>query len=353
VRSSTLVISLFMIACSAPHGEHAAELRAAVLEGSASPPSRDQVVFVHVEGGSGTWNDCTGTLIAPRAVVTAKHCVAAVPDRTFVCSGEGELLDDGAGAGVFGAPVEASSVQIYLGRSPIAEPAALGKKIFETGSFQACRDDLAVVVLDRAIELPTYSTLPRSPHTQIGDELRLVGYGTGQHTGLVERRELPNVRVTDVDSGLGEPSTSTPRRSFVVDGNTVCIGDSGGPALSMDGDTLIGVYSRITGDCLSLESRNTFMLVAGYLDLLEEALNHGGGIAYFANDDQGPEAMASAGEGTQSDGFNCALGGRGAAWGWPLLLSLFGLASLRRARARPARAARRPERDRSCSPKRC
>ena len=85
MRSSTLVISLFVVACSAPHGEQAAELRAAVLEGSASPPSRDQVVFVHVEGGSGTWNDCTGTLIAPRAVVTAKHCVAAVPDRTDPC----------------------------------------------------------------------------------------------------------------------------------------------------------------------------------------------------------------------------------------------------------------------------
>ncbi len=137
MRSSTLVISLFAIACSAPHTEHEAELRAPVLEGSSSPPSRDQVVFVHVEGGSGTWNDCTGTLIAPRAVVTAKHCVAAVPDRTFVCSGDGELLGDGAGAGVFGAPVEPSTVQIYLGQSPIAEPAALGKKLFPDWLFSS------------------------------------------------------------------------------------------------------------------------------------------------------------------------------------------------------------------------
>lgn len=351
MRSSTVVISLFAIACSAQDPLAEAELRAAVIEGSASPSSRDQVVFVHVEGGSGTWNDCTGTLIAPRAVVTAKHCVAPVPDRTFVCSGDGELIGDGAGAGVFGAAVEPGAVQIYLGQTPAEQPAALGKKVFETGSFQACRDDLAVVVLDRAIELATYSTLARSPDTQVGDELRLVGYGSGQHTGLVERRELPNVRVTDVDSGLAEPSTSTPRRSFVVDGNTVCIGDSGGPALSMDGDTLIGVYSRITGDCLSRESRNTFMLVAGYLDLLEEALNHGGGVAYFA--DGGREPRRAAGESAHPDGFTCAVGGPRAARGWTALLPLLGLAWLRRARARPGRAARLLARDRSRSPKQC
>ncbi len=315
-----------------------------MLEGSQSPSTRDQVVFLHVEGTSGSWNDCTGTLIAPRAVVTAKHCVATVPDRPFVCSGDGELVGDGAGAGVFGAPVEPSTVQIYTGARPVEEPAAFGKKLFHTGSFQACRDDLAVVVLDRAIELPTYSTLPRSPDTQIGDELRLVGYGTGQRTGLVERRELPNVRVTDVDSGLGEPSASTPPRSFVVDGNTVCIGDSGGPALSMDGDTLIGVYSRITGDCLSLESRNTFMLVAGYLDLLEEALNHGGGIAYFADDAAAPPPSSNETDGASA--FNCALGGRRAGGGWMTFLSLGAVAALRRARGKPVRATRRPERAR-------
>jgi len=257
-------------------------------------------------------------------------------------------VDDGAGAGVFGAPVEPQTVEIYIGSPPPPEPAARGARLFQTGSFQACRDDLAVVVLDRDIVVPAYSTLPRSPHTEIGDELRLVGYGTGQHTGIVERRELPNVRVTDIHTGVGPPSNSTPARSFVVGGNTVCIGDSGGPALSMSGDTLLGVYSRITGDCLSRESRNTFMLVAGYLDLIEEALDQGGGVAYFAEDPAPAPGGSPSTQAARTDAFSCALARRAGRAGWDALwvLGFFSLVA-RRARAVPVRVAGRPERDRS------
>ncbi|HET9933840.1 MAG TPA: trypsin-like serine protease, partial [Polyangiaceae bacterium] len=114
------------------------------------------------------------------------------------------------------------------------------------------------------------------------------------HPGNIERREIPEVRVIDVakSDSLDDANATTPRRTFAVAGGTACFGDSGGPALSMTSGALVGVYSRITGDCFAVESRNTFMQAASFSDLFTRAFELVGEQPAL---EPGPEAPPSSG----------------------------------------------------------
>lgn len=279
VRLLAHLAGVVSLACSAAHpAEVAGESRAALLGGSISPAERDAVVFIRANHPDGSFADCTGTLLSPRVAVTAKHCVTLLQPGEFVCSGAGTLVEDGQGGGIFGAKVEGTSIEIYTGTAPVSAASAHVLASFTSESGDACHDDIAALVLDTPIQQPSYPALRAARPVRIGESVRLVGYGTVSHEALIERREIADVRVIDVgrDDGVLDPKATTPARSFVVAGGTACFGDSGGPALSMESGALVGVYSRITGDCYAIESRNAFILASSFTGLFERAFSQAG-----------------------------------------------------------------------------
>lgn len=267
-----------LVACSGGHSpDPTARSTVALVNGTLSPAERDAVVFIRANFTDSSFGDCTGTLLSPHVVVTAKHCVNMVQPGEFVCTGAGTLVDDGQGAGSFGAKVEPSRIEIYTGTAPVGAAAAHALTSFTSESSDTCHDDIAVLVLDTPIQEP-YPLIRMARPTVVGETVRLVGYGTLNHNELIERREIANVRVIDVGrtDGVQDPNATTPARTLVVGGATGCNGDSGGPALAMDTGALTGVYSRITGSCLAVDTRNTFMLASSFSDLLARAFEQAG-----------------------------------------------------------------------------
>jgi len=151
-QTGTVGAAALLVACGggAPQVE-SGQVTAAVIDGTPSPAEHDAVLLLHVEGQNGIFNDCTATLISPRIVVTAKHCVSLVQPGDFVCRGNGELVQDGTGAGIFGQVVDPASIAFYVGTTPSSAPASHGMQVVATGSPDACHDDIAMVVLDQPI----------------------------------------------------------------------------------------------------------------------------------------------------------------------------------------------------------
>ncbi|HMA96145.1 MAG TPA: trypsin-like serine protease [Polyangiaceae bacterium] len=266
-------------ACSGPEpSELDAQATSALIVGTLSPAESDAVVFVRANHDDGVFDDCTGTLVSPSVVITAKHCVTLVQPGKFVCKGAGTLVENGQGAGLFGAKIEPSRIEIHVGTAPDGGAMTRAIATFASESGDACHDDIAALVLESPIQQDSYPPLRAVRPTVIGERVRLVGYGTVGHGTLIERREAADVRVLDVgrDDGVNNPNATTPARSFVIGGGTACFGDSGGPALSMDTGALVGVYSRISGDCFAVESRNTFILASSFSALFARAFELAG-----------------------------------------------------------------------------
>lgn len=289
-------VPLFLLGCSDQPSDHEYQsTRSGIIGGAPSSASRDAIVFLRGSQG-GKWNDCTGTLLSPSVVLTARHCVAAMHPGEFVCDGAGELLQDGTSAGTFGATIDPAAVSIYTGSVPSSEPASKGRAIVSARSPHACRDDIALVVLDAPLT-DTPPVAVRNGRVVLGETVTVVGYGLGDHADRVERREAGELRVVDVgDDQAGEHAT-TPARSFVVPGGNLCFGDSGGPALASGSGELLGVYSRISGDCYAPESRNTFTSAVDFGELIQSAFAAAGEDWPNGSAGAGGAAEISTGEG--------------------------------------------------------
>jgi secreted trypsin-like serine protease len=202
---------------------------------------------------------CSGVLLAPNLVATARHCVAELTSTTIDCT-----------SSTFGALYPADKVFVTtdttITMASIDRAPTTAKVIVPTGSNQTsvCGNDIALLILGQSITLPEYATpviTPPMTDAQYEPIVAAIGYGIdtptdtqGNSAGI--RRIKQDVELTCIpdDTNFTDCFTDPEAKSVLtagefVSGDSTCEGDSGSAAFEQANFTngqwvAFGVLSR-------------------------------------------------------------------------------------------------------------
>ncbi len=211
---------------------------------------------------------CSGALVAPNLVLTARHCVSRSITSTPSCDAHGRshngahLADD----------ADPALIGVYVGEHVRVErdlPRAHGVKTLHPTGQVLCDADVAFLVLDRPLQ--GVAILPMRLHSPVasGESVRPVGFGGGAAATIGDRarREGSTVLAIGPSSNADTGAVLGPRE-FEVDRAT-CRGDSGGPALDTQTGEIVGVVSR--GGSCNAAGNHVYTRVDAYARLAQVA----------------------------------------------------------------------------------
>jgi MYXO-CTERM domain-containing protein len=265
---------------------------AAIFGGLPDAELQSGVVAVRV-GQQAPYEICSGALIAPNVVLTARHCVSEMVAKSVICTDRGES----ANGPHVGEDHPVSTIQVFAGERPDFHGAssAVATSIVHVAGSSLCNSDIALIVLDRAPQgarpLPVRLGKSVQPH----ESVRAIGYGkSDMNDGPGTRMRRDDVNVLEVGAKLTASDTALGDKEFEV-GRSICQGDSGGPSISEATGAVVGVVSR-GADCRQ-DFGHVYTQTSGFeplfalaLETAGTSLTHEDGHVVYA------EELSSAGE---------------------------------------------------------
>ncbi len=241
---------LFALGCAGDIADDSAETNADLIGGTRTSAYPAVMALFAGDPRSGAGALCTASLIAPRVLLTAAHCVSADevgPDAEFTVFTGADLMSS-------------------RGRS-LAVASVLHDPAFDPRRLDAGHDIGAVILQSPESTRPVPVNRSVDPAQLIGHAVRLVGYGVNsgsQQTGSGIKRTVTTTL-----------KSADPRLLHIGDSqHGTCQGDSGGPAFMTLGgvQTLVGVTSFGRVGCADGGFDTRVDTYGGFIDA---ALQHG------------------------------------------------------------------------------
>ncbi|MDP9151125.1 MAG: trypsin-like serine protease [Myxococcota bacterium] len=225
--------------CSGAPASDAVAAGTSAIQGGSDDTSHPFAVGI-IEQNSGGFAICSGALLAPNLVATARHCVSHLASSSIDCA-----------TSSFGAVTAASNLFVTTDAvigTPM--PYDVARIVVPSGANQAsvCGNDLALLILAKPITLAAYVTPAISPpitnHVAYSTNMTAIGYGitspsdtTGTSAGTRRIRQgigivcIPNDPTYAFNCYKTDPTASQyVTANEFVGGDGTCEGDSGSSA---------------------------------------------------------------------------------------------------------------------------